>query len=280
MVMDTKEQDPHAPRSIRDMVGFTHWEKLQHILKRVDPPHIVVVGGIGTGKSRALQLILGSSILLWIQCTQDPTLRDNRERIKQVARRRAERGVIQWIILEHADMLHSDAQAFLRRVIETNIGNTRFLFEVRDSSVMTEPLLSRTILFTGPSFLPYEIRAEIMRRAPSFPRDIAERIAEQSDGNIRWAVLQGLGNGAGMIDPLLLEERKNPIRTWTDILHRMERIKSTGTNPRAWVHDKSSVWDRPGGACPWALTALTMLHSMNTTKQEEKEKEKEVHASK
>ena len=49
------------------------------------------------------------------------------------------------------------------------------------------------------------------------------------------------------------------IHGWKDILHAMETMHFTGTSPRAWVEEcPANQWDRPGGACPWALSAWTM----------------------
>jgi hypothetical protein len=47
------------------------------------------------------------------------------------------------IWLEGADTLTTDAQAFLRRILETAAPNVEFALEVRDDSTMNPPLLSR-----------------------------------------------------------------------------------------------------------------------------------------
>jgi len=187
--MDT-DIDPFRPRTLGDLAG--HWTRLQAMIQRPEPPHIVLVGGAGVGKSCALRLCLGSRVAVWLRCSSDPTLRDNRERIKAAARRRVETGQISWIVLEHADALHADAQAFLRRIIETSMGSTRFVLEVRDAAAIAEPLLSRTVLYTVPPLMEYEIRAEIMKRAPHLSMEKAQAYASACDGNVRWAVLQGL----------------------------------------------------------------------------------------
>ena len=164
-----------------------------------------------------------------------------------------------WIVLEHADLLHADAQAFLRRIIETSVGSTRFVLEVRDLAAIAEPLLSRTVLFNVPPALPYEIRTEIMRRAPTCSLETAEQLAAQSNGNIRWAVLQGLGGSDGMIAPSVAERSKEPT-FWTELLTTMEEIQRTGTSPAAWIGP--TVWERPGGACPWAVSAYLLAKSI------------------
>ncbi len=254
--MDTPDGDPRRPRRLDDMAGAAGWLRLRDLMHRTGPPHIILAGPAGCGKSCALRLTLGTPAL-WMRCSQDPTLRDSREKIKAIARRRVEAGEVAWIVLEHADLLHTDAQAFLRRIIETAAGGTRFVLEVRDAAAIAEPLLSRTVLFNAPTLLPYEIRAEIMNRAPSGAVSVeaAERIAQESDGNVRWAVLQGLGGGTGTVATGI--RGPETVTSWVALLRTMEEIQRSGTSPRAWLTG-GSAWDRPGGACPWAVLAHTL----------------------
>jgi hypothetical protein len=242
------------PRAIADMVGgSTTWTRFAELTARTDPPHIILAGAAGVGKSCALRIALAGRITLWMRCSADPSLRDNRDRIKNIARQRTEG--VSWIVLEHADALHADSQAFLRRVIETSVGSTRFVLEVRDVAAVAEPLLSRTVLFNVPTPLEYEIRAEVMRRAPATPLAVAERIAAQSGGNLRWAVLQGLGGSDGFVAESVLDAGKTPPASWADVLAQMEAIQNTGSSAKAWLGASSAVWERPGAVCPWALTA-------------------------
>jgi hypothetical protein len=256
--MDTADADTHRPRALAEMAGASDWARLGDIMHRPDPPHMVVVGPAGTGKSCAIRLaLIGATTTMWLRCSQDPTLRDSRDRIKAAARRRVADGAVHWIVLEHADLLHSDAQAFLRRIIETSMGACRFALEVRDMAAIAEPLLSRTVMFVAPQLLEHEVRAEIMRRAPATSLEVANRLAAQAGGNIRWAVLQGLGGGDGLMDPAI----PDGVRTWADLLAAMEILQNTGTVPRAWIG--AGDWERPGGACPWALTAAALAARLN-----------------
>jgi len=260
------------------MAGATDWTRLHTLLKKDDPPHTVLVGPAGVGKSCALRLILGTAVTIWLRCSQDPTLRDNRDRIKAAARRRVEAGHINWIVLEHADALHADAQAFLRRIIETTMGASRFVLEVRDAAAIAEPLLSRTVLFNAPQLVEYEIRSEILRRAPLLLQEKAEEYAGECDGNVRWATLQGLAlertqglaqqNNQGLaLERTQVQNKetdgflglpKETAKSWSDVLRIMETIQATGSSPRAYSDQNSTVWDRPGGICPWALLGLEL----------------------
>lgn len=263
--MDTAAADPFSPKRIEQMAGASDWARLASLVTRSDPPNVILVGAAGIGKSCALRLALGSAITIWLRASQDPTLRDNRERIKAAARRRVEAGTISWIVLEHADALHADAQAFLRRIIETSMGSSRFVLEVRDAAAIAEPLLSRCVLFQAPQLLPYEIRGEVLRRSPSLPVEVASEFAAQSDGNVRWAVLQGLyaarygSEDVGFLGLSRTEERPT---SWSDLLTTMEAVQASGTSPRAFSKKVTTVWDRPGGVCPWSLLALELTKSL------------------
>lgn len=261
--MDTDEHDPHRPRAIVDLVGAgTVWERLATTVAadRLDPPHLILSGPAGVGKSCALRMALRGRITHWMRCSADPSLRDSRDRIKNVARQRTTG--IGWIVLEHADALHADSQAFLRRVIETSIGSTRFVLEVRDAAAIAEPLLSRTVLFNVPAPLPYEIRAEIQRRAPASSREVAERLAAQSAGNVRWAVLQALAGGDGYVAPEVAALAAPT--SWGEVLAQMELVQQTGTAARIWQGHPQALWERPGCICPWSVTAYTLAKRLPT----------------
>jgi hypothetical protein len=255
--MDTAEHDPHRPLTLSDMAGAEEWITLQTLITKVDAPHILLTGAAGTGKSCALRLLLGPAISFWLQCSQDPTLRDHRDRIKLAARRRVPDGSVHWIVLEHADLLHADAQAFLRRIIETSVGGTRFILEVRDLGSIAEPLLSRTVLVTGPRLLEHEICAEVLKRA-SVSMARAREIGNQAGGNVRWAVLQALGSGDSLISTV-----DPPVRmSWASILSFMEEVQRSGSSPRHSLPNQdrgpSALWERAGGICPWSLLALAL----------------------
>lgn len=237
------------------------WSRLAELTGRTDPPNLIVAGGAGTGKSAALRDLLAGQITMWLRCSTDTSLRDSRDRIKSAAQRRVEAGRVAWVVLEHADMLHTDAQAFLRRVIETSLGGTRFVLEVRDLAAIAEPLVSRCVLAYAPKLLPHEIRTEILRQAPTCDPMVAERLAAQCGGNVRWATLQGLGGGDGFLADGL--PAAGAVTSWQGLLAAMETLQRTGSSPRAWLDSADPVWERPGGADPWSLLAATVARQIS-----------------
>jgi len=236
------------------------WSRLGELTGRADPPHLILSGPAGVGKSAALRAALAGRVTMWLRCGGDTSLRDSRDRIKEIARRRVEEGRVAWIVLEHADLLHTDAQAFLRRVIETALGATRFVLEVRDLAAIAEPLVSRCVLFYAPQLQPYEIRAVIQREVPACPVAVANRIAEQCGGNVRWAILQARGNSDGYLAEGL--PRAADVKEWKDLLVAMETLQATGSSPRAWLASTDPVWERPGGAESWSLCAAMVARQI------------------
>ena len=101
----------------------------------------LVCGPPGSGKSRWIRQRAkeqGSKLIRHIVRT-DRSLRQGRPLLFS-QHRSAEKTLI-W--LEGADTLTTDAQAFLRRILETAGPNVEFALEVRDETTMNPPLLSR-----------------------------------------------------------------------------------------------------------------------------------------
>jgi hypothetical protein len=101
----------------------------------------LVSGQSGSGKStwirkRAEQR--GARLLRHAVRT-DRSLRQGRQYL--FSQHRSKEPTLIW--LEGADTLTTDAQAFLRRILETAAPNVEFALEVRDETTMNPPLLSR-----------------------------------------------------------------------------------------------------------------------------------------
>ena len=72
-------------------------------------------------------------------CRKDRTLRDGRQKL-HIWARRTEPAIL-W--LEGADDLTPEAQAFLRRILETHASEVLFILECRDAGRLQEPIRSR-----------------------------------------------------------------------------------------------------------------------------------------
>jgi hypothetical protein len=101
----------------------------------------LVSGPSGSGKSTWIRQRAqkhGARLLRHAVRT-DRSLRQGRQYL--FSQHRSKEPTIIW--LEGADTLTADAQAFLRRILETAAPNVEFALEVRDETTINPPLLSR-----------------------------------------------------------------------------------------------------------------------------------------
>lgn len=115
-------------------------------------PAYWLIGPPGSGKSHWVQeraKKTGSRILR-IHARVDRSFRDGRPLLFSM--HRSAENTIVWI--EGADVLTPEAQAFLRRIIETCSQNVEFVLETRDETRISAPIRSRcvTIYFGDQSY--------------------------------------------------------------------------------------------------------------------------------
>jgi hypothetical protein len=102
---------------------------------------LLVAGEPGTGKSQWIQLQAqrkGAKIFRW-NTRMDRSLREGREILHQQVRSKE----LLYVWLEGADDLTQEAQAFLRRILETSSENVTCILEVREPWKLSPPILSR-----------------------------------------------------------------------------------------------------------------------------------------
>ena len=110
----------------------------------MDKTPIILTGPPGCGKSYWIQKYAEQNRkqLFVCPCRKDRTLRDGRQKL-HVWARRTEPAIL-W--LEGADDLTPEAQAFLRRILETHAHDVLFILECRDAGRLQEPIRSRCII--------------------------------------------------------------------------------------------------------------------------------------
>jgi DNA polymerase III delta prime subunit len=195
-MLDAQQWDPKTPRALKDVVGNREiWGPLAEAIQNNTCPHVVLCGPAGCGKSLFTRLLLEKRVpTLRIECTANSGLRDLRDGIRGFARgSRTGKGDYRWVLLEHADALAGDTQAFLRRMMETTSNSTRFLFECADAGAISEPILSRSTLYVVNQPTDAEIRYEIQRRTENaLSSDALDAILKLSCGNMRNALYLAL----------------------------------------------------------------------------------------
>lgn len=107
----------------------------------MDHTPIILTGSPGCGKSYWIQKYAQqiNKQLFVCPCRKDRTLRDGRQKL-HIWARRTEPAIL-W--LEGADDLTPEAQAFLRRILETHASDVLFILECRDAGRLQEPIRSR-----------------------------------------------------------------------------------------------------------------------------------------
>lgn len=107
----------------------------------MDNTPIILTGPPGCGKSYWIQKHAQKikKQLFVCPCRKDRTLRDGRQKL-HIWARRTEPAIL-W--LEGADDLTPEAQAFLRRILETHATETLFILECRNAGRLQEPIRSR-----------------------------------------------------------------------------------------------------------------------------------------
>ncbi len=195
-MLDSTLYDPFSPKSIEEIVGNSDvWKQLTTLIQTECAPHILLNGPHGIGKSLFLKLVFGNTRpILKIDCTANSGLRDNRDSIRGFAKGgKTATGQFRWVILEHSDCLNADTQAFLRRMLETTSAHTRFLFEVNETSAISEPILSRTTLFNVNVPEHTEIVYEVLRRTNfKLDKEVIENIISECGSNLRSILLHSL----------------------------------------------------------------------------------------
>ena len=275
-MIDNPKYDPHAPRCVGDIVGNgAIWSKLAENIVRDKSSNLILVGPPGCGKSLFLRFALAGRRVLNIECTANSGLRDVRDSIHLFAcGAKTPTDNLRWVIFEHADNLTADTQAFLRRMLETTIETTRFVFECRDVGAISEPIISRSSIVNISAPDDTEILYEVKRRSGFVISDaVATEITALSFGNMRSAVLFTLShkiNGTTFhkefVDSLLSARpaKGSDLKAWVSwAIHSEEQCRSAGVDLRdvlrlGWsnhpiVNNTCATWSRLGGTSPRAL---------------------------
>ena len=266
-----------SPTTVADIVGNAEvWGPLTKQIQAQTTGHLVCVGPAGCGKSLFFRLALKGHQLLHIDCTANSGLRDMRDLIRVFARGSKASVQLRWIVLEQADALSSDTQAFLRRCLETTAGSTRVVFLCRDAGAISEPLLSRTTLVSVDAPDDTEILYELLRRTQfKVDRKALEEVTGRSYGNMRAALNEALAmrhcgyNPASSVLSELLAARPKSTDSEKSVdwilwsLHVVKKCRDEGYDLRdvlrsGWpkhpaVSQACATWSRLGGTSPRAL---------------------------
>lgn len=142
------------------------------------PTSIILSGQPGSGKSFWIKQLATKDqrhLQRW-NCRQDRTLREGRSRLHNWIR--SCEPTLVW--LEGADDLTQEAQAFLRRILETSSNSVLCVLEVREAWKLADPILSRCQIIELNNDKSYrkilieKIHAKDARIIPEKPRTFIE----------------------------------------------------------------------------------------------------------
>lgn len=187
----------YAPKKFIDIIGNQEVvHDIQTLMSKHTIPNVLIYGPEGIGKTSIVNCMCSqrdARDVMYYDAIADHSLRGVRDVIKMFAKCRSVGESFKIIVIDDADQLYPDAQAFLRRVMEIYAKTTRFVFIMRDMHKLTEPIQSRCMIL---HMLPAS-NAEIIKYLSNIckkegiltlTRDHYLAIAKQADGSYRKAL--------------------------------------------------------------------------------------------
>ena len=198
--------EKYRPLKLAEIVGQDEIvERLSSYVKSKNIPHLLFTGSAGVGKTTAAvtlaREIFGES---WHMNFRELNASDERgidvvrNQIKQFARTTplGDTG-FKILFLDEADALTTDAQAALRRTMESYAQTCRFILSCNYSSKIIDPIQSRCAIYRFKPLAPDAIKEEMLRIARreglSVSSDAMDAIVYIARGDMRKAInaLQG-----------------------------------------------------------------------------------------
>ncbi|HEY4704934.1 MAG TPA: replication factor C small subunit [Thermoplasmata archaeon] len=193
--------EKYRPATLDEVVGQEEIvARLKAYVRAGNLPHLLFAGPAGTGKTTcAIALAREMFGETWTNnfaetnASMDRGIDTVRVRIKDMARTApiGEHG-FKIIFLDEADALTADAQAALRRTMETYTRTARFILSCNYSSRIIEPIQSRTAVFRFRPLKPEAIEAYLTRIAKAetltITKDGMEALVYIAAGDLRRAV--------------------------------------------------------------------------------------------
>jgi len=217
----------YRPKTLKEVVGQEEIvERLQAYASTGNLPHLLFAGPAGTGKTTcAIALARDMFGENWRMNYHELNSSDERgidvvrSKIKEIARLAPFGGTsFKVIFLDEADNLTADAQAALRRTMETYSKTSRFILSANYSSRLIEPIQSRCAVFRFRPLKPDAIREYLGRIAKAeklkITDDGMDALIYVAEGDMRRAVnsLQVAASVGSTIDADALYKVASTIR--------------------------------------------------------------------
>jgi replication factor C small subunit len=205
----------YRPTCLADIVGQDEIvERLQSYVRNGSLPHLLFTGTAGVGKTTAAVALarefFGDT---WQMNFRELNASDERgidvvrNQIKEFARTSPLEGAeFKILFLDEADALTTDAQAALRRTMETYARSCRFILSCNYSSKIIDPIQSRCAIYRFRPLTPEAIGVEIRRIADCEGLTVTDAAVDAigyvAQGDMRRAInaLQGAAMISDEID--------------------------------------------------------------------------------
>ncbi|MFA5332375.1 MAG: replication factor C small subunit [Methanoregula sp.] len=206
--------EKYRPAKLTDIVGQDEIvERLMSYVKTGNLPHLLFTGSAGVGKTTAAVTLarefFGES---WQMNFRELNASDERgidvvrNQIKQFARTTPlGTATFKILFLDEADALTTDAQAALRRTMESYAKTCRFILSCNYSSKIIDPIQSRCAIYRFRPLGPQAVKEEMSRIAKNegltVTPDAAEAMVYIAQGDMRKAI--NALQGAAIISPTI-----------------------------------------------------------------------------
>jgi replication factor C small subunit len=207
--------EKYRPSKLADIVGQDEIvERLSSYVKSGNLPHLLFTGNAGVGKTTAAVALAREFFRdSWQMNFRELNASDERgidvvrNQIKQFARTiPLAEATFKILFLDEADALTTDAQAALRRTMESYAQTCRFILSCNYSSKIIDPIQSRCAIYRFKPLAPEAVKEEVRRIAGheglSISDEAMDAIVYIAQGDMRKAInaLQGAAIISSTID--------------------------------------------------------------------------------
>ncbi|MDD5143940.1 replication factor C small subunit [Methanoregula sp.] len=210
--------EKYRPQKLADIVGQDEIvERLSSYVRSGNLPHLLFTGSAGVGKTTAAVTLAREFFQdSWQMNFRELNASDERgidvvrNQIKQFARTTPlGEATFKVLFLDEADALTTDAQAALRRTMESYAQTCRFILSCNYSSKIIDPIQSRCAIYRfkplGPEAVREEVRRIASREGLTITGGAMDAIVYIAQGDMRKAI--NALQGAAIINPAIDEKR-------------------------------------------------------------------------